>query len=201
MADIMTYISFIIGIVGTILSAVGIGLTVRSNKKTREAKTIDWSQMQTASKHISKLLKRNFIPDFIITPGQKGGIFAQLIMDNLEIMFPIYTGYIFDKNTKINSTQNNDCIIIETSKWNVYLPNYIKHTVDMKVLIVDDLVMSGDFLISLKKSLISFGYKNENIKSCSIATTSVAKNTNKSPDFFWKIVDADDCYFPWGKAR
>ena len=196
----MTIISFVIGIIGTLLSAFGIFLSFESIKKTKETKTIDWSQMQSASKHISRLLKHNFLPDCIITPGQKGGIFAQLIMDNLEIEVPIFTGFLFDKKINLNS-ENNNYIVIETTKWNVNLPNCLKDTAYSKILIVDDLVMSGDFLTNLISRLKTYGYKDTNIKSCSIATTKVAITTKKSPDYYWKVVDADDCYFPWGKAR
>lgn len=197
----MNIISFIIGIIGTLLSAYGAYLTVRSNQQTRKSKTIDWGQMQTACKYICKQLKNNFIPDAIITPGQKGGILAQLILDNLDLEIPIYTGFLISKEKKSNEILSENYILLETTKWNVFLPKSIEVSKDMKILIVDDLVMSGDFLYKLQNRLIEYGYSKKNIQSCSIATTTVANATKKSPDYYWKIVDADDCYFPWGKAR
>lgn len=199
--NVITIVSFIIGIFGTVLSAVGVWLAVRGNAMTRKAKTIDWGQLQTACKYIVKRLKKEFIPDVIITPGQKGGIISQLIVDNYELEIPIYTGFLVSKKVDVSNVLVENYFVLETTKWNVFLPKSIEASTEKKVLIVDDWVMSGDFLQILHKKLIEVGYLKQNVRSCSIATTEVAVEAKKAPDCFWKIVDAKECYFPWGKAR
>ena len=95
-------------------------------------------------------------------------------------------------------------MVIKTTKWHVYMPNIIKTTANksnIKILIIDDFTMSGDFLFSLKKELNNLGYIPQNIRSCSIAVTSVAQNTNKAPDYYYKEVEDSNFYFPWGKAE
>jgi len=197
----MNTISFIIGILGTMLSAFGIYLTIRSNIQTRKSKTIDWSQLQNAAKFLSKKLKKDFKPDLIITPGQKGGIISQLIIDDLDLEIPIYTGYLMSKDLSLSNNLSANYILLETTKWNVFLPKSLEESTDANILIVDDFVMSGDFLYKLQERLISYGHAPEKIKSCSVATTTVAIQTKKAPSYYWKIVNAEDSYFPWGKVK
>jgi len=68
------------------------------------------------------------------------------------------------------------------------------------ILIVDDFVMSGDFLEALKKQLVEAGVVASRIRSASIAVTRVAIRNHKAPDYYWWTADDDDFYFPWGKA-
>lgn len=198
----MNILSFILTIIGTALSALGIVLTIRGNKMAKNSKTIDWTQLQTAAKFLAKRLKRDsFVPDIIISPGQKGGIIAQLLVDYLDIEIPIYTGFLIPHDKKIGKEFCEDYLVIETTKWRVFLPKSLEITSNCSVLIVDDFVMSGDFLSKLRTELIHLKYFTSSIKSCSVAVTNVAIQTNKAPDYYWKKIDSEDSYFPWGKAR
>lgn len=68
----MSIISELVSIVGTILGAVGVILTVASNRKNRKLKTVTWSDIQSATKYFWRKLKHEkFVPLFIVTPGQK----------------------------------------------------------------------------------------------------------------------------------
>ena len=187
-------------VVGPILGIAGYFLTKKGMRMQKESKMIDWAQLQVAAKSLSKKV-RDFEPDIIICPGQKGGIFAQLMVDELEIQVPIYTGFMVPKGKQLGSWLTVNYFSIDTTKWHVFLPSCIEQTKDCKVLIIDDFVMSGDFLLQLMAKLDEFGYDKNKIKSCSIATTDVAKGGNKAPDFYWKTVDASDFYFPWGSAK
>ena len=147
----MDVLSIIIGIIGILLSTIGLWLTVKSNRMIKKSKTIDWSQFQIAVKQFTKEIKRvGFIPDLIITPGQKGGIIAQLIVDELELTLPICTGFLVPIGSSIfqEKSLSENYFAVETSKWCVFLPKFIQYTKDQKILIVDDLVMSGDFCVN-----------------------------------------------------
>jgi hypoxanthine phosphoribosyltransferase len=69
------------------------------------------------------------------------------------------------------------------------------------ILIVDDFVMSGDFLSALKRVLKDAGVSMERVRTASIATTKVAVRNHKGPDYYWWLADDDEFFFPWGKAR
>lgn len=199
----MSIISELVGILGTVLGAWGVALTISSNRKNRKLKTVTWADIQSATKFFwRKLQHENFKPDFIITPGQKGGIIAQLIKDFYKDDIPIFSGFL-EASGKGN-VEDENYLKISTTKWDVYMPvslKTFKEKEKIKLLIVDDFVMSGDFLFSLKSKLLELGYLNENIYSCAIAVTKVAMDANKKPSYHWKVVDNKDFYFPWGKAE
>ena len=199
----MSIVNELIGIVGTLFGAWGVAQNIISKKKNRKLKAITWSDIQSATKFFWKKLKHEkFEPTFIITPGQKGGIISQLISDFYEEGIPICSGYLEAKNKK--QVTDDNYLTLSTTKWNVYLPISLKTCKQkdkVKLLIVDDFVMSGDFLYKLKSTLLELGYLEKNICSCAMAVTKVAIDANKAPSYYWKVVDDKDFYFPWGKAQ
>lgn len=199
----MNILNELIGIAGTAFGVWGVVLTINSNRKNRKLKTVTWSDIQSATKFFwRKLQHQNFKPNFIITPGQKGGIIAQLIKDFYKDDIPIFTGFLEAKNQE--SVEDENYLTFSTTKWNIHMPISLKtfeHKDKIKLLIVDDFVMSGDFMYLLKENLLELGYLKENIYSCAIAVTKVAMDSNKNPSYHWKVVDDKDFYFPWGKAE
>lgn len=193
----------LVGIAGTAFGVWGVMLTISSNRKNRKLKTVTWSDIQSATKFFWRRLQYQGIkPDFIITPGQKGGIIAQLIKDFYKDDIPILTGFLKAKTQE--SIKGENYFTLSTTKWNVYMPILLKEFEEkdkIKLLIVDDFVMSGDFMYLLKNTLLELGYLEQNIYSCAIAVTKVAMDANKSPSYYWKVVDDKDFYFPWGKAE
>lgn len=199
----MSIFSELIGFVGTVLGAVGVVLTISSNKKNRKIKNVTWSDIHSATKFFWKKLKHeNFTPTIIITPGQKGGIVAKMISDFYKEDMPILSGFL--ERVGKESVEDENYLTFSTTKWHIHLPISIethKNKESVKVLIVDDFVMSGDFLHTLKNKLIELGYLNSNIYACAVAVTKVAIDSKKGPDFYWKVVDDKDFDFPWGKAE
>lgn len=199
----MSILNELVGIAGTAFGVWGVMLTISSNRKNRKLKTVTWSDIQSATKFFWRRLQYQGIkPDYIITPGQKGGIIAQLIKDFYKDDIPILTGFL--KTETKESVKDENYLTLSTTKWNVYMPISLKEFEEkdkIKLLIVDDFVMSGDFMYLLKNTLLELGYLEQNIYSCAIAVTKVAMDANKSPSYYWKVVDDKDFYFPWGKAE
>ncbi len=199
----MSIISELVSVVGTLLGAWGVALAIISNRKNRKLKTVTWSDIQSATKFFWRKLKNEkFEPTFIITPGQKGGIIAQLISDFYEEEIPIFSGFIEKKDKE--QVEDDNYLTLSTTKWHVHMPISLKTCKQkdkVKLLIVDDFVMSGDFLYKLENALLELGYLKQNIYSCAIAVTKVAIDANKAPDYHWKVVEDKDFYFPWGKAE
>lgn len=202
--QVISYGGFILTIVGLILTMVGLGLTIKSNKLLKKIKTVEWNDINNAAKMVVKTLEKEypyFHADFIISPGQRGGIFAHQIISYFDKEIPILCGTTLSKSTNIQELNNSDeFIFMETSKWYVALPYIIKKWNSKSVLLVDDFSMMGDFMTALRKKLYEYGYKKENVKSCSIVATTISINGKKAPDIYWKVIENDDFYFPWGKA-
>lgn len=199
--------SFFLTMIGTALTVwsiiYAISTTKKQNKKEKQLSTITWEQILIASNELSKSLKQEgFFPDIILSPGQKGGIIAQLLMNDLDIEIPIFTGFLISsENSLSKQIKMQKYFFCNTTKWNVYISKDVLEYKDKSVLLVDDLVMSGDFLHTIKRQLCNSGFDEKKIRFISIVTTDVAISTKKCPDYYWKKVSSDECYFPWGRAK
>jgi len=196
---LLTIISLVIGIIGAIF-------TYRAYSRERALKSISWSDIQNGTKYIWKGLRNlGFTPDIMISPDPKGGIIAYQLSQFYDEDIFIDVGQAKRKNsTTPHISSKNYHTVICTNRWEVFLSKEIEDIIDKeqkKVLIVDDFVLSGDFNSYLFDFLEKMGYKKENIKICCLAVTKVAISSDKAPDFYWKIVDDEDFYFPWGKAE
>ena len=187
--------------IGIGLSAIGIYLTLSGNKKIRDSKTIDWIQIHVGSRYLSKkIVKDKFAPDYILAPGPRSSIIAQEIANNLNEELPIFTGFVSKENL-FNNALDNDFVIIQVNQWYLHLPLSVKSLKGKNVLIVQDWILSGESLEHIKKKLLELGYEEERIRCCAIAVTQVPLRRKHRPNYYYKVVDPDECYFPWGKAR
>ena len=168
--------------------------------KEEELVSINWNDMQNAAKHLAMQIKKDFTPDFIITPGQKGGIFGYLISEFYDTEIPIITGYLISQ-TELKPTLYENNLLIENDKWYLVLPNEILVRSNQKVLIVDDCVFGGTTMSQLKNLLLNNGYMKENVKTCALVASKLTYNHKKIPDYFWKPTLSDDFFLPWGKAK
>lgn len=194
-------LSGILTIIGLGLSVVGVYLTLSGNKKIKDSKTIDWTQIHVGARYISKMVvKDKFSPDFILAPGPRSSIIGQEIANILNEEIPVITGYV-SKDSIFEKKIDNDFVVIQANQWYLYLPICIKSLNDKNVLIVQDWIMSGESLVQIKKALFNLEYKEQQIRYCTIAVTQVPLKRKHRPNYYYKLVDPDECYFPWGKAR
>lgn len=200
----MDLLNAILGII-TIISVI---LTVYYGQKSarleKERNKIDWVDMQLAAKSLAKKLhKAKFIPDIIFTPGVRGATFANLLENELASnkVIPIFVGTTLAKESKDICESYDEYEKVETTKWVVLIPKCILATIDKKVLIVDDYVMTGDFLQNTITLVLRSGLKKKNIKSMALAITKTTIDADKSPDFYWHITKDPKFLFPWGEAK
>ena len=195
-------ISILIGIIGIVLSAISILLFLKEKQKNR---TIYWKDIPVAASSLSEKMRKEFNPDIILIPNEKGGVIANFFKKS----FPSYINCIFGVGIpikRINISETNfisdDFYFFKTQKWYAYIPKYISHYKDKRILIIDDFAMTGDFLIELKRTLINHaGFKEQNIKTMCIATTEFSVENGKSPDYYWKKFDSSKVYLPWGRPE
>ena len=146
-------------------------------------------------------IKRTFTPDLLLTPGLSGATFANLLLYEFNREIPVFVGV---RSWKLGTGAFSCCgkfLVIETTKWYVHIPDCILDYKDKKILVVDDFAMSGDFLESIKRLLVSNGFEAGNIKTATMVATKVAIHNRKAPDFFWMQTPDDSFFFPWGRAR
>jgi hypoxanthine phosphoribosyltransferase len=198
----MDYLNLTFGVVSIISFGATIYYGKKSSKLEKERKKLDWADLQSCANDLGKDLKKTkFKPDIIFTPGLRGATFANLLQNEISGEIPVFVGISFwkEKIKNINSFENYE--MIETSKWFILIPKLIMSQKNKKILIVDDYAMSGDFLQNVIKLVTNEGINKKNVKSMTIATTKVAIENHKEPDYYWMTTHDSNFYFPWGKAK
>lgn len=190
---------------GLLVGLIGVLMTIyyarKAEELNRKRKRLEWPDIQAAANDLGQRIKRDFSPAVIVTPGLTGATFSNLLSEEFSGQPPVFVGTRTWKESPYSAIPDHGVFAIETTKWFVTIPDAIFEYCDGTVLIVDDFVMSGDFLEILKGKLIASGFRPNQIKSTSIAVTKVAIKNHKSPDYYWWVADDDDFFFPWGKAR
>lgn len=199
-------VNIIIGMISLFIGIVGAISTYKSYLKERRLKSISWEDINNGIKYIWKQLhKIDFKPDFLIAPGADGGIVAYILSEYFDYDVFIDVGYtIYNNSTSFDFYSEKQYTLINTNRLRVFLSKTIQdmpNKENKKILIIDTFVLTGDFNSHLLKLLLEYGYSKENIMVCCIAVTKVATSSSKAPNIYWKIVDNEDFYFPWGKAK
>ena len=190
---------------GVAVAVVGVLLTIYYAKKADELnkkrKRLEWPDLQAAANDLGQRIKRDFQPSMIVTPGLTGATFANLLVAEIGGQPPVLVGTRTWKADAHPPVPSDNSFLLETKKWIVTIPRASATYEEGYILIVDDFVMSGDFLDSLKTELANAGVGPDRVRSASIVVTKVAIKNHKAPDYYWWIADDDDFFFPWGKAK
>ena len=194
---IITIISILVTIVSIIVS---IYFSVKANKFEKKLKVMDWNEVNIA---MNKLYKK---PDVIVAPGARGAILAELLLDRLSHAIPIYTGIslIWGCNDSNNASIdfNGYKKISNICEWNIFIPNAVfEIPKDKKVLIVDDFTVAGEFPEKVRKLFIDEEFDKNNIKTMYLIITYAVELANRKPDYYYKIAESKEYYFPWGEAN
>jgi hypoxanthine phosphoribosyltransferase len=214
--DALNVLGFVIGVAGTLVGVIGVILTiyyakkaVRSQEQVKRLeglrKRLDWTEIQTAASDLAQsLTAKGVMPSAFVTPGLNGATFANLLRDALGSSAPVYVGVSHWKedDPKDGTLIEEDAaayVSLETSKWRVFLPRVPSAVAGGTVLLVDDLVMSGDFLVSARAQLLKSGISN--VTTAAIVTTEVASRGKKAPEHSWLTTNETEFYFPWGRSR
>lgn len=202
----MDIVNIVLAIISLAIGMVGAIYTYKSYLKARTLKTISWTDVHNGTKYIWKELRHlHYNPDVMISPDPKSGIVAYMLTKFFDYDIFVDVGQAMRKSASISMMDAPEHFsIISTNKWKVLLSKQLEHMKEkenVRILIVDDFVLSGDFNSQLTEWLKNQGYKEENIMVCCLAVTKVAISSAKAPDLYWKIVDDENFYFPWGKAE
>lgn len=197
-------LNMVLGAVGAVIGVVGLVLTIHYARKAEQMnlmrKRLEWADLQAAANDLARRIKRDGAPAVMVAPGLRGATFANLLASEFVDQPPVYVGVSTWKEGSPVESRLGDSFVIDTKKWQVQIPNAVwKH--EGTVLIVDDFVMSGDFLDSLKQELVIAGLSADRIRSAAVAATKISLKNHKAPDYYWWLAEDDEFFFPWGKAR
>lgn len=202
--NIIEFLGWAFGLIGCCTGVVGI---VQSHKEAKKNRSINWEDIPIAVQSLAVKIRGDFIPEVIFIPNEKGCIIAKMLKSYFEHHMPCIVGISIDKDVyKENATTTVENVNIhyhcfETTKWYAYIPNEILEYKNKRLLIVDDFAMSGDYLFNLTDALLNMGFQKTNIRTMCLATTEIAINDKKAPDYYWRAVDKSVIYLPWGKPK
>jgi hypoxanthine phosphoribosyltransferase len=186
----------------------------RAEDLAQQLKRISWDDLHIAAYDLGHKIAQDGAgagapdrgPAVIVTPGLNGATFANLLVQEFIAKPPVYVGIRYwtkeypDGPPK-NSLGDDALLHVITHKAHVTVPRAVlKHT-QGPILIVDDFVMSGEFMANFTKVLTDCGVSRDRIRSCAVVVTKVAASAGRAPDYYYKITDDADFLFPWGKAR
>lgn len=159
---------------------------------------------------VSHFKKIGFIPDIIYTFGSKTGILSYFIsnaFENNPLPLIGHMEYIQHEysNTIEKSSPQKGFTLIKNDKWMIYIPDTLLSDNKKKILIIDDIAFGGDSIMMLKKRLLRRNFILDNIKSATIACTKFAAVRHKKDglgiDYYNTLVEHENVYFLWGKAK
>ena len=88
----------------------------------------------------------------------------------------------------------------QTSRWITYIPEEVFEYKDKKILILEDVALSGETLAKMVELLVSKGINRKNILTATLYVTEMAITSNRTPDIYWHRLSDTHFYFPWGKS-
>ena len=195
--DWINVVSIVVGILG-LIGTLYFG--IKSRRLTEKIRKFDWIDIEAGVKYLNRRVARKFQPDIIVTTSAgSASIVANLFIANTEKFIPFYSG--ISKKIDDEFTHEPKCKqFYMTSRWKTYIPDEVFQHKNARVLILDDVTLSGDTLARLIELLVKNGVKRENIFSASLFATDMSITGNRAPDVYWYRISDTHFYFPWGKS-
>lgn len=186
-----------IGWLSTILGVPGAICFIIS--KIKDRKDISWREVKKGVTYLKKQLKK-INPDYIITFSGRGAIVASLIIAEMDNEYPVYMCLLKRRYNKLFLNPQN-WTSFDTSKWIVFVPDEVFTFKDKKIMIIDDIINSGETIEKLTEHLVKNHINKENIFSMSLVANEDVLARLHIPQEYWKKVNASDYNVPWGKTE
>lgn len=191
-----------------IITTISIAFAAKSNRQRIETekklKEITWEDMQNAANFIAKKLIKNYCPNVIYIPNIKSGIMLQFVKNYFSEYIPVIVGQAISKDISCANPADKikditEYWYVDTRNWYTYIPKALYKYKEGKILILDNLSLTGNFLQLLTDELIDKGIPKENIACACVATTDAAVTDKTAPEFYYKILmPSKDIRMPWG---
>lgn len=190
-------------IVGNIISLVSVFITIITGiiaafNYFHSIKNFSWKKVKKGVSFLKNMVEQ-IQPDIIISLSGRGGIVANLLINELSNKYPVYTCILKSKLQKYFS-EPDGWEKISTSKWQIFLyPDLLKMS-DKRILIIDDISSSGETILSIREILENNKIPSDNIFSMALVADKDTHKNKHIPDYYWKMVNIDEYNVPWGKT-
>jgi hypoxanthine phosphoribosyltransferase len=161
-----------------------------------------WNDLEGVGKYLCSRMEPNFIPDIICTLGNEcGNIICSIEQHFYNKNIITLIGTKRRRGYRLRGTPDTEYYEkTETFSWELYIPKEVWKYKDKKILLVDDIAITGNFISTMRNLFHENGFRENNIKIACIVTTQGLIENETAPDYYYKIIDESYFYFPWGKV-
>lgn len=194
----MVSIASLILAVGGVAVAVYFGLENR--RLQRRLRRFTWHDIEAGVKYLSARIERDFKPDLILcsSPGSVG-IVANLYVTYIDRFIPLYLGVSKKRDASFASSPLFTGHY-ETGRWETYLPSDLARTAATKVLVLEDVVISGETLREIRSHLHNEGFDDTQIRTAAVFVTDLAVSQGSEPSYHWLQIADTHFELPWGRS-
>lgn len=190
-------------IIWIIISSLSVIITIISGIKglynyLHSIKNFSWNKVKEGVSFLKEIVE-DIKPDIIIALSGRGGIVVNLLINELDNKYPVYTCILKSKLQK-DFSEPTGWTKISTSKWQIFLyPDLLKVS-DKRILIIDDITSSGETILSIREELEKNNIPSDDIFSMALVADKDTHKNKHIPDYYWKMVNIDEYNVPWGKT-
>jgi len=190
-------------IVGNIISLMSVFITIITGivavfNYFHSIKNFSWKKVKKGISFLKNIVEQ-IQPDIIISLSGRGGIVANLLINELSNKYPVYTCILKSKLQKKFSKPTN-WKKISTSKWQIFIYPELLKMKNKRILIVDDISSSGETMLLIRKVLEENRISSDNIFTMALIADKDTHKNKHIPDYYWKMVNIDEYNVPWGKT-
>ena len=190
-------------VIWIVISSISVIITIISGLRglynyLHSIKNFSWNKVKEGVLFLKEIVE-NIEPDIIIALSGRGGIVVNLLINELDNKYPVYTCILKSKLQK-DFSEPNGWTKISTSKWQIFLYPELLKVSDKRILIIDDITSSGETILSIREVLEKNNISGDNIFSMALVADKDTHKNKHIPDYYWKMVNIDEYNVPWGKT-
>ena len=193
----LTIISLIIGVLAI---AVAGYFGLENRRLQRRLRRFTWYDIEAGVKHLVAKIESDFQPDMIICSSAGSvGIVANLYLTYVERFIPLYMG-VSKKREAAFASAPLFTGRYETGRWETFLPSDLQATHAQKILVLEDVVISGETLREIRGLLHKEGFGDAQIRTAAVFLTDFAVSQMMTPDYHWLQIPDTHFELPWGRS-
>lgn len=185
----------------SIAGAIGtFAFGLKAARLDRERYRFAWADIEAGARKLSKRGSRQFDAEAVVCFAGPSAIVANLMVEVSARRLPVFVVNLAAAEGHRAERDLAGHRRIHTAKWTLFVPESLFQEPRGRLALVDDVVISGDAMTHLREALVEGGFDSDQITTCALICTAVAKNSGKAPDHCAFVLENSTFYLPWGKG-